>query len=147
MIIQYLSGRRRGKRLEFAPGQLVRFGRHPCSEVAFHPRRDLVTSSHHAELRWQDGQARLHDVGSSNGVFVAGEPVTEIALARDRPILVEFGAGGPCLRIVLGNSSNLPPLPDFSRPYARIGMAYPVAFGIAMAVVVALSILAWILLV
>ncbi|GAB4536439.1 MAG: hypothetical protein Tsb0020_51260 [Haliangiales bacterium] len=50
IFIDHLQGRYRGQRQVFNLGVRVRFGRHPESEVAFHPERDLDASSRHAEL-------------------------------------------------------------------------------------------------
>ncbi|MEO6054426.1 MAG: FHA domain-containing protein [Chthoniobacterales bacterium] len=41
---------------------------------------EASVSSHHAELISEGGQYHLHDLGSTNGTFVNGEPVTDAVL-------------------------------------------------------------------
>ncbi len=41
---------------------------------------DPGVSRHHAELRVEDGQVVLVDLGSTNGTFVNGQPVRRVAL-------------------------------------------------------------------
>ena len=38
-------------------------------------------SRHHAELRVENGQVVLVDLGSTNGTFVNGQPVRRVALS------------------------------------------------------------------
>ena len=138
---------RRGQRVEFPVGQRVRFGRHPASEVAFDARRDLDASSHHAELSWLDGQPRLCDVGSSNGTLVTGQRITELELIPGEPLVVEFGPGGPRIRLFIGQAEDLPPLPKVSGVYERVGVEFGLIFVLAAAVVLILAVVAWITLV
>ena len=42
---------------------------------------DPGVSRHHSELRMEDGQVVLVDLGSTNGTFVNGQPVRRVALA------------------------------------------------------------------
>jgi ABC transport system ATP-binding/permease protein len=102
IVVDHLQGSRRGQRQEFPSGTRVSIGRHPKCDVSFDAHRDLDASSRHAELRQRDETFVLTDVGSSNGTFVAGERVTEVVLEPERPVVVEFGAGGPQLRIWVG---------------------------------------------
>jgi FHA domain len=116
IVIDHVRGSRRGNRQEFPLGARVRFGRHPENEVAFHARRDLDASSRHAELvpgrdsgRESPGSGYLlRDTGSSNGTLVDGRPHAELALPRDTPVIVAFGASGPVVRIFIGAE---PPAP------------------------------------
>jgi pSer/pThr/pTyr-binding forkhead associated (FHA) protein len=41
---------------------------------------DNGVSRHHAELRVEDGQVVLVDLGSTNGTFVNGQPVRRVVL-------------------------------------------------------------------
>jgi len=41
---------------------------------------DASVSSSHAEINLEDGALHLHDLGSTNGTFVNGEPVTDAVL-------------------------------------------------------------------
>lgn len=62
----------------------------------------------------------LVDLGSSNGTYVEGHRVTETPVTRNVPVAVEFGPGGPRIRLFVGDESaieNLPPAPvEKSRP-------------------------------
>src|SRR5258708_39703962 len=49
---------------------------------------DQGVSRHHAEIRVEDGEVVLVDLGSTNGTFVNGQPIRRIALtARTRETL------------------------------------------------------------
>jgi len=83
----------------------------------------------------------LVDLGSSNGTYVEGHRVTEMPVTRNVPIAVEFGPGGPRIRLLVGDDStiqNLPPAPvEKTRPkwlVAAIGGAIAL-----LAVVIALA--------
>lgn len=94
----------------------------PDSDVAFDPHADLDASGRHAELRREDGQWILVDVGSRNGTWVNGERVGRAPLKDGDEI--ECGPGGPRLRVELR-----PPLvgPGPARPDAATMQATPVA--------------------
>jgi len=108
VIVEHTGGARRGQRQEFASGQRLRFGRHPENEIAFDAHRDLDASTRHAELRYEDGGYWLVDVGSSNGTFVGGARVTRQEVSPGHPVDVEFGAGGPRCRVLVGDAA-VPP--------------------------------------
>ncbi|HUQ03970.1 MAG TPA: FHA domain-containing protein [Kofleriaceae bacterium] len=111
VIVDHLAGSRRGQRQELAADKRVRFGRHPDCEVSFDAHRDIDASSRHAELRpGVDGWV-LVDLGSSNGTFVDGHRVTETAVNRITPVTVEFGAGGPRVRLFIGDEAAASALP------------------------------------
>ena len=116
VVIDHIAGTRRGERQELeAPspaGGRVRFGRHPDCEVAFDSHRDIDASSRHAELRSVAGGWVLVDLGSSNGTYVGGHRVTEAPVTQNVPLDLEFGPGGPRVRLFLGDPAaieNLPP--------------------------------------
>lgn len=141
VIVDHLAGSRRGQRQELSADKRVRFGRHPDCEVSFDAHRDIDASSRHAELRpGVDGWV-LVDLGSSNGTFVDGHRVTETAVARAAPVTVEFGAGGPRVRLFIGDeaAASALPAPELAEPPRRrswwlVG---------AVAGVVALALLIW----
>jgi S1-C subfamily serine protease len=106
VIVQHTSGARAGQRQEFRDPALVRFGRHPSNDVQFDTHHDLDASARHAELRREGAQFRLVDVGSSNGTLMGGERVSERLIVGGEE--VQFGVGGPCVRILIDNL-DLPP--------------------------------------
>lgn len=107
VVVERLNGRSRGQKLEFVDPERIGFGRHPGNDVAFDARRDLDASSRHAELCWRDGALVLRDVGSSNGTLVDGQRITEMPVESGDPIAVEFGVGGPRVRIALDAADGL----------------------------------------
>ena len=111
VVIDHVAGARRGQRQEFSAGTRVRFGRHPECEVSFDPHRDIDASSRHAELRPIDAGWVLVDSGSSNGTYVEGHRITEAPVARDAPISIEFGPGGPRIRLFVGDDGAIEALP------------------------------------
>ncbi|MEQ8457147.1 MAG: trypsin-like peptidase domain-containing protein [Sandaracinaceae bacterium] len=82
---------------------VIRLGRLPDNEVAFDPHADLDASGRHAEIRRESGAWVLVDVGSRNGTLVRGQPVTRHTLTDGDEI--EFGVGGPRVRVELPGSS------------------------------------------
>jgi hypothetical protein len=121
IVVDHIAGSRRGQRQELAPADRVRFGRHPESDVMFDAHRDLDASSRHAELRWDGDTFTLVDIGSSNGTFVQGDRVGETQLHPGEAVEVEFGAGGPRLRLFIGDDAGVAALPgvDTSAASAR----------------------------
>lgn len=112
IVIDHLAGSRAGERQEFEPQTKVRFGRHPENEVSFDPHRDLDASTRHAELRYEEGHHVLVDVGSSNGTFCNGQKVTAEPIPPGTPVEIDFGEGGPKIRIFVGDPAQLPaPIP------------------------------------
>jgi hypothetical protein len=115
VVIDHIAGTRRGQRQELdAPmptGGRVRFGRHPDCEVAFDPHRDIDASSRHAELRCLEAGLVLVDLGSSNGTYVGGHRVTEAPVAPNVPLDLEFGPGGPRVRLFVGDQEAIDKLP------------------------------------
>jgi pSer/pThr/pTyr-binding forkhead associated (FHA) protein len=53
-------------------------GRYPASDIFLN---DVTVSRRHAELRCENGQFRIVDVGSLNGVYVNRRPVDSATLA------------------------------------------------------------------
>jgi hypothetical protein len=136
IVVDHLVGSRRGQRQEFPAGR-VTIGRHQKNDIVFDAHRDLDASSRHAELREKSGSFVLCDVGSSNGTFVGGNRVSEVAVEAGQSVVVEFGAGGPQLRIWVGADDAAP---DPIRP----GMRFPwrwLAIALLVGVVAALLLL------
>ena len=88
-----LSGARAGAVLFFG-GDAVTVGRHPESDIQFHPQKDLAVSTHHALLFCRSGLWHVRDLSSRNGTFV-----NNIRITTDRPLVpgnrIRFGHGGP----------------------------------------------------
>ena len=117
IVVDHLTGSRRGQRQELEAGRNYTFGRHPDCDVSFDAHRDLDASSRHAELRCQDAGYQLVDVGSSNGTFVDGEKINERALGPGSSVIAEFGSGGPRIRIFVAEADeDPPPLPADPAP-------------------------------
>lgn len=145
VVIDHIAGSRRGQRQEFPASARVRFGRHPDCEVSFDPHRDIDASSRHAELRVSETPHTsatepasqtwvLVDLGSSNGTYVEGHRVTETPVTRNMPISIEFGPGGPRIRLFVGDESAIESLPPAPVERARPRWVVP---AIAGAIVVA----------
>jgi len=135
IVVDHIKGSRRGQRQEFAGTERVSIGRHPKSDVPFDAHRDLDASSRHAELRIDGEKVVICDVGSSNGTFLAGERMSEIPLEVGEPAVVQFGLGGPELRIWVGTDDMTP------APFKAGGRALRVwlaagAIGVALAAAV-----------
>ncbi len=103
MVVEILSGARAGRRFEFDDPSIIRLGRHPDSDVAFDPQSDLDASSRHAELRREGAAFVLHDLGSANGTRLDGGAACKRAELESGAV-VEFGAGGPRCRFLLGDA-------------------------------------------
>ncbi len=67
-----------GRRVPLGPGTLA-LGRAPDSDVVLDDRR---VSRRHAEVRLRLGRHTLYDLGSTNGTFVNGKRVSEVALSE-----------------------------------------------------------------
>ena len=115
LVIDYLSGAQRGQRQVLALGGPVTFGRHPDNMVSFDARADIDASSRHAELVGEGERYKILDVGSSNGTWIAGERIQERAVEIGVAVEVEFGKGGPRLRLWLGADEAGAPAPIRSR--------------------------------
>lgn len=141
VVIDHIAGSRAGQRQEFPAQSRVRFGRHPDCEVSFDPHRDIDASSRHAELRMARADATdpvsqgwvLVDLGSSNGTYVEGHRVTESQVSHNVPVSVEFGPGGPRIRLFVGDDAaieSLPPAPvERSRPRWILPAIFAAAIG------------------
>ncbi len=113
LVVDHLRGSKRGTREFFEPFERIAIGRHPDSDVSFDPKRDIDASTRHAEFVWNAG-ARvgcLADLGSSNGTWIGGAKVAKYNLPLGESLDVEFGRGGPVLRLWIGENGkdDLPP--------------------------------------
>ena len=122
--------------------ETIRVGRDAGDcQIVFDNRMFPMVSRRHAELRRQNGQWIFHDLKSSYGTFLDGQPITE-----PRPVQIgsrlQFGAQGPILRVVqievsaespsnfapnaFPNQSPAPPIPN-PRPAPETFLAPPAA--------------------
>lgn len=141
VIVDHVAGSRRGQRQEFPASERVRFGRHPDCEVSFDPHRDIDASSRHAELRPRivDGTGWvLVDVGSSNGTYIDGRRVTEASIAQGLPVSVQFGPGGPRIRLFVGDDAAIGSLPPPPIERARPRWLAPAIAGVVVLLLVIL---------
>ncbi len=145
VVIDHIAGSRRGQRQEFPATARVRFGRHPDCEVSFDPQRDIDASSRHAELRVIETPSAaatepvsqawvLVDLGSSNGTYVEGHRVTETPVSRNVPISIEFGPGGPRIRLLVGDDAAIESLPPAPMERARPRWLVPAIAGAVLLV-------------
>jgi membrane-bound lytic murein transglycosylase D len=94
--LTHLTGSLQGT-ASMSPKAVIRIGRGEDCDVRFDPRLDARVSTHHAEIRFQEGQYVVVDVGSSNGTLVNGKLVRTRKLRSGDKI--SFGAqGGPEVR-------------------------------------------------
>ena len=138
VVVDHLAGSRRGERQTLRADQRVRFGRHPDCEVTFDAHRDLDASTRHAELRPTERGWLLVDLGSSNGTFLGGHRITEARVAPALPVEVQFGAGGPRVRLFVGTAlaaESLPALEPPPRVRWWLWLALALAVGAAAALV------------
>jgi pSer/pThr/pTyr-binding forkhead associated (FHA) protein len=111
LVIDYLRGARKGQREIIDSLERVSFGRHPENRVVFDAMADIDASSRHAELARTEDGFLFRDIGSSNGTFVGGEKVDEMRVAPGQVVEVEFGSGGPILRLWIGEDvAEAPPI-------------------------------------
>lgn len=138
VVIDHVAGSRRGQRQELSAEFRVRFGRHPECEVSFDPQRDIDASSRHAELRHIDAGWVLVDLGSSNGTYVDGHRVTETPVVQNMPVSIEFGPGGPRVRLFVGDDLAIEALPPAPVEAARPTWLVPAIAGGIVVVVICL---------
>jgi pSer/pThr/pTyr-binding forkhead associated (FHA) protein len=142
VVIDHVAGSRRGQRQEFPAEGRVRFGRHPECEVSFDPHRDIDASSRHAELRSVDAGWVLVDLGSSNGTYAEGHRITEAPVTRNLPVSIEFGPGGPRVRLFVGSDEEIEGLPPAPLETQRPTLLYiAIGGGVLVLVVIVLALL------
>lgn len=150
VVIDHVAGSRRGQRQELPATRRIRFGRHPECEVSFDPHKDIDASSRHAELRPLEATGTgpvdagwvLVDLGSSNGTYVEGHRITESPIARGAPLAIEFGPGGPRVRLFVGDDAEieaLPPAPVEARSPRWIYGAAAAGAALLLVIVLALA--------
>src|ERR1051326_2531792 len=97
----------------FAAG-VVRVGRDPAVCHYFFPQEQWpMVSRKHAEFRLTEGRCLIADTNSRFGTFVDGQRISEPLEVRVGSN-VQFGAGGPILRVVSIEQTAKQNLPDAS---------------------------------
>ncbi|HYS11562.1 MAG TPA: transglycosylase SLT domain-containing protein [Myxococcales bacterium] len=121
--ITHLTGSLQGT-ASLSPKAVIRIGRGEDCDVRFDPRLDARVSTHHAEIRFEDGQYVVVDVGSTNGTLVNGKLVRTHKLRSGDKIA--FGAqGGPEVRF------------DIEEGFRSNGASYGSAYAVQAAAAVA----------
>ena len=100
--LTHLSGSLSGT-VSTSPKAVIRIGRGQDCDVRFDSRADVRVSTHHAEIRFDDGHYVIVDTGSANGTLLNGKLVRQHKLrAGDR---IGFGAqGGPEVKFEIDSS-------------------------------------------
>src|SRR5690348_13024483 len=100
--LTHLSGSLQGTS-STSPKAVIRIGRGADCDVRFDARLDSRVSTHHAEIRFDNGHYVVVDTGSSNGTLVNGKMVKSHKLRSGDKIV--FGAqGGPEVRFDIDNT-------------------------------------------
>ena len=114
--------------------------------MSFDPHRDIDASSRHAELRVAEaGSATpdsgwvLVDLGSSNGTYADGHRVTESPITRAVAVNIEFGPGGPRVRMFVGDDKEIATLPPAPVEAKRPTWVAPAVAGFIALVVLVLT--------
>ena len=107
--LTHLSGSLQGTS-STSPKAVIRIGRGADCDVRFDPRRDARVSTHHAEIRFDNGHYLVVDTGSSNGTLVNGKMVKTHKLRSGDKIV--FGAqGGPEVKFEIDDAAMAMPTP------------------------------------
>jgi predicted component of type VI protein secretion system len=96
----------------------VTVGRLPDNSL---PIEDASVSSHHAQLRFDNGNYKLVDLDSTNGTFVNDQPVTEVTLRHGDN--VRFGKVDVIFLAQETASSDKQPLPASGASEVSLGTA------------------------
>lgn len=100
--LTHMSGSLQGS-ASTSPKAVIRIGRGTDCDVRFDARLDARVSTHHAEIRFENGNYVVVDTGSSNGTLVNGKMVKQQKLRSGDKIV--FGAqGGPEVKFEVDNS-------------------------------------------
>ena len=125
--ITHLSGSLQGTS-STSPKAVIRIGRGTDCDVRFDARTDTRVSTHHAEIRFENGHYAVLDTGSSNGTLVNGKMVKQQKLRSGDKIV--FGAqGGPEVKFEIDNSPGAGLGNGASGNGAQRGYGQPLGYG------------------
>ena len=110
----FLTGDRQGQ-AAILEQPYATLGRHPLCTIAFDGDQDLDVSSRHAAVFREGELFVLRDLGSTNGTFVNGRRLWADHILANKD-LVQFGHGGPMLRVSLTPDESLPYQPAVPFP-------------------------------
>ena len=106
--LTFFTGSRAGTAVDLRADDTV--GRSQDCTIVLSPNEVLV-SARHATFLYRDGTYAVRDDGSRNGTFVNGEKVTA-ERTLEHGDLVQFGAGGPGGRFLVGEEHDPMPTLD-----------------------------------
>lgn len=98
MLLEILTGVRKGETVELSPGVPGTIGREGDGALALPDRK---TSRHHCRLEWTGSTWSVRDLESANGTWVDGERVREAVLSAGTIIKV----GGTVIEVVAAEGS------------------------------------------
>ena len=125
--LTHLSGSMQGTS-STSPKAVIRIGRGADCDVRFDARMDTRVSTHHAEIRFDNGNYLVVDTGSSNGTLVNGKMVKSQKLRSGDKIV--FGAqGGPEVRFEVDNTGGFKPVSVGNGGYGQPVQQAPVGYG------------------
>jgi pSer/pThr/pTyr-binding forkhead associated (FHA) protein/soluble lytic murein transglycosylase-like protein len=121
--LTHLSGSMQGT-ASTSPKAVIRIGRGADCDVRFDARMDTRVSTHHAEIRFDNGNYLVVDTGSSNGTLVNGKMVKTQKLRSGDKIV--FGAqGGPEVKFEIDNGAMRAQTPSGNGAVAPRGYGQP----------------------
>jgi len=114
----FLSGARVGQ-VETFRKAYIGLGRHPLSDVRCDAERDLDVSSRHAGIVRHNETFVLRDLGSTNGTFVNGAPISGDVVLADGDV-IGLGQNGPAVEFrILPGEPAVDTVPDGARASAE----------------------------
>ena len=98
LYLRQTRGYAKGRVFEIVENEIL-MGRHPHSDIVFHPEKDADASLEHAKLAYDHKGWTLTDRNSRNGTWLNGKKIDSHVLSHgDR---LEFGKHGPRFTVVL----------------------------------------------
>ena len=120
VVLEVMTGHDRGQKILLRGGQTLSVGRTERAEWS--AREDPLMSSVHFAVSCLDSGCRLRDLESTNGTFLNGQRVTDVALSDGDEIL----AGQSRFRVLLPDASQTPPAGVTTTPASESPVNQPV---------------------